>query len=81
AFLSSIGAMTAKTCHKSNQTFFNDFDDFINDERGGKHQVSFHDMNPDLEIEAKTFMVCACSKKSNSFTILDLAKFIDTRFL
>lgn len=79
-FLSLIGAMTAKTCEKWVQTFLRDFDDFLDEGRGGKQKDSFYDLYPDLEIEAQGFVVAACSQKSSSFTIIDLAKFIDQRF-
>jgi hypothetical protein len=80
AFLSSIGGMTAKTCHKWTETFLKDFGEFVNDGRGGKHKDGFYDVYPDLEIEAKAFVVAACSQKSNSFVVSDLANFVDKRF-
>ena len=43
AFLSSIGAMTAKTCHKWTPTFLY-FDDLVNARQGGNQKDSFYDM-------------------------------------
>ena len=77
AFPLSIGAMT---CHKWTQTFLYDFDDFVNEGRGEKQKGSFYDVYPDLEIEARGFVVSSCSQKYSSFTIADLATYIDTRF-
>jgi hypothetical protein len=81
AFLSEIGGMTAKTAHKWSNILVNkDFDEFTNEERGGKMTDAFWDCYPDLELEAKQFIIEECSKKEASFTAESLAIFIDHRF-
>ena len=72
--------MTAKTCHKWIQTFLYDFDDFVNEERGGKQKYSFYDVYPVVEIEAQDFVVSACSPKYSSVTVADVPYYIDTHF-
>lgn len=81
SFLSKIGGMTAKTAYKWSKILVNqDFDAFIGDDRGGKRIDGFWDSYPDLEIEARQFLVEQCSKKESSFTVDTFAKFIDERF-
>ena len=46
AFLSSIGAMIAKTCRKWTQTFLYDFDGFVNEGSGEKQKDSFYHVYP-----------------------------------
>ena len=81
AFLKEIGGMTAETAHKWSSILVNkDFEDFTGDQRGGKRGDGFWDDYPDLEIEAKQFVLEEYSKKEASFTAESLAKFIDDRF-
>ena len=81
SFLTSIGGMTIKTCHKWANILVNkDFDEFTMEDRGGKRGDSFWDSYPDLELEAKQFIFEECSKKEATFTAETLARFIDNRF-
>ncbi len=49
AFLGTIGSMTAKTAHKWSRILVNkDFDENINEERGGKRGDIFCDSYPDI---------------------------------
>ncbi|CAF1667574.1 unnamed protein product, partial [Adineta ricciae] len=81
SFLDTISAMTAKTAHKwSTVLVTQDFDEFISDRRGGKHNESVYDIFPELELEAKQYVFEQCTKKEASFTAEKLAKFIDDRF-
>jgi hypothetical protein len=82
SFLISIRGMTARTSHKwGNILVTKDFDEFINDDRGGKRGDSFWDSYPDLELEAKQFVIQECSKKEASFRGETLVRFVDDRFL
>ncbi|CAF4549106.1 unnamed protein product [Rotaria sp. Silwood2] len=80
-FLHAIGGMSAKSAHKWSCILVNrDLDEFSIDERGGKQYDSFWNCFPDLELEARQFVIQECSKKEASFTAETLAKFIDERF-
>lgn len=73
--------MTAQTSHKWGTIFINgDYEEFSNDLRGGKQTDSFYDTFPDIETDAKIFVVEACSRKSAEFKASDLAQFIDTKY-
>ncbi|CAF1530301.1 unnamed protein product [Rotaria sordida] len=81
AFLRTIGGMTATSAHKWSTILLNkDFDEFTAEGRGGKRVDAFWDCYPDLELEAKQFVMKECSKTEASFTAESLARFIDTRF-
>ena len=57
-YLKSIGFMTAETSHKWATVFMKgDYEEFSNDLRGGKQTDSFYDMFPDIESDAKAFVV------------------------
>ncbi|CAF1219060.1 unnamed protein product, partial [Didymodactylos carnosus] len=76
--LSSFGTIGILTCHKWAKTFLcEDFNDFVSENRGGKHTDGFYDVFPELEIQDRAFVVDACSQKSSSFKAADLAAFID----
>ncbi|CAF1580274.1 unnamed protein product, partial [Didymodactylos carnosus] len=80
-FLKAIGAMTAETAHKWVDVLINeDFDVFTNEYRGGKRSDSFYDTFPDLEVEARQYVLEGCTRKDSSFTAEKLARFIDKRF-
>ena len=80
-FLKSIGYMTAQTSHKWASTFIKgDYEEFSTDLRGGKQTDSFYDIFPDIEGDARAFVVKACSQKSGEFKAMDLAHFIDAKF-
>ncbi|CAF1047364.1 unnamed protein product [Didymodactylos carnosus] len=79
-YLKSIGFMTAETSHKWAAVFIKgDYEEFSNDLRDGKQADSF-DVFPEIEADAKEFVVEACSKKSGEFKALDLAQFIDEKY-
>ncbi|CAF2041902.1 unnamed protein product [Rotaria magnacalcarata] len=81
AFLKDIGSYTRETSHNWSWKFLNgNFDEFINDKRGGKRGDSFYDIYPELEEEARAFAVIQCNKKAASFTAYELAQFIDNRY-
>lgn len=81
SFLSTVGAMTAETCHKHSQTFLTkDIDDFCADGRGGKQIASFYDLYPELEELARLFTIEGCSRKDCSFTVKELADYIDDQY-
>ncbi len=56
------------------------FEKFTDDLRGRKRTDSFYDTFPDIEADARTFVVQACSRKSAEFKIMDLAHFIDAKY-
>lgn len=80
-FMTMIGALRCETAHKWADTFISgDFEAFIEEGRGGKHSDSFYDVYPELEIEARSFAVQGCSRKTADFSVADLARFVDTNF-
>ena len=80
-YLKSIGFMTAKTSHKWATVFIKgDYEEFSNGLRDGKQTDSFYDTFPELEADARAFVVQACSRKSGEFKALDLAQFIDEKY-
>ncbi|CAF1671912.1 unnamed protein product, partial [Adineta ricciae] len=80
-FLSAIGGLTVETAHKWTQIYIHgDFDDFCSENRGGKHSDGFYDLFPDIEIEAKSFVLQRCSQKTSNFVVNDLGNFIDEKF-
>jgi hypothetical protein len=80
-YLKSIGFMTAETAHKWATVFLKgDYEEFSNDLRGGKQTDSFYDTFPEIEADAKAFVVEACSRKSGEFKALDLAQFVDEKY-
>lgn len=80
-FLKEIGALTAQVAHKWATVFVSDdLDQYFSDGRGGKRVDSLYDIYPDLELEGKAFVAGQCQQKSSSFTVMDLAKFIDEKF-
>ena len=44
-----------------------DYEEFSNDLRGGKQIDSFYDTFPEIEADAKSFVVQACVQKSEEF--------------
>ena len=80
-FLKSIGFMTAQTSHKWALVFIKgDHKELSSDFRGGKQTDSFYDTFPEIQGDAKAFIVHACSQKSGDFKAMDLAYFIDKRY-
>jgi hypothetical protein len=79
-YLKNIGFMTGETSHKWATVFIKgDYEQFPNDLRGGKQTDSFYDTFPEIEADAKAFVVQACSRKSGEFKALDLAQFINEK--
>lgn len=73
--------MTAETAHKWSEVFISgDLDEFECENRGGKYSAEFYEFFPELEDAAKQYTLERCSEKSASFTVADLAKFIDEKF-
>ncbi|CAF4678368.1 unnamed protein product, partial [Didymodactylos carnosus] len=56
------------------------FDEFLVDRRGGKRGDGFYDSHPEIEMEARAFAIEACGRKAASFTVQELAQYIDSRF-
>lgn len=80
-FLKQIGGLSAEVAHKWATLFINEtFDRYSEDGRGGKRGDAFYDVYPDIEVEAKTYAMVQCQQKAASFTILDLAQFINTKY-
>ena len=74
--LATIGSMKCETAHKWADLYLNgDFEEFIGENRGGQRTQSFFDVYPELELEARAFVVEECSKKASSFTVESLANF------
>ncbi|CAF5015547.1 unnamed protein product, partial [Rotaria sp. Silwood1] len=62
-YLKKIGFMTAETSHKWAVVFIKgDYEEFSSDSRGGKHTDWFYDMFPEIEADARSFVVQACSR-------------------
>lgn len=77
----TIGAYRCETAHKWAQVFLTgDIETFLDDGRGGKHSDAFYDIFPELEIEAKSFVIKVCSGKTADFAVADLAKFVDSEY-
>ncbi|CAF4730061.1 unnamed protein product, partial [Rotaria sp. Silwood2] len=73
--------MTAQTSHKWAVVFIKgDYEEFSSDSRGGKHTDSFYDTFHEIEADARSFVVQACSRKSGDFKAMDLAQFIDIKY-
>ncbi|CAF4162772.1 unnamed protein product [Rotaria sordida] len=73
--------MSAQTSHKWATVFAKgDYEEFSNDLRGGKQTDSFYDTFPEIEGDARAFVVQICSQKSVEFKAADLAQFIDTKY-
>jgi hypothetical protein len=80
-FLTEIGGVTSETAHKWAGVFISgDFDEFCNDNRGGKRGNEFFNCFPEIETSAKIFTLERCSRKAADFTANDLALFIDEQY-
>ncbi|CAF4141033.1 unnamed protein product, partial [Rotaria sp. Silwood2] len=81
ALLHDIDGNQCRVAHKWTKSFLTgDFNAFEDDGRDGKHSDGFYDLFPELETEAKVFVIESCSKKSADFSAIDLAKYLDKRF-
>ncbi len=80
-FLKEIGAHSAKSCNKWSKVFINGaLEDFLEDGRGGKRGESFFDVYPELETMGKLYALEGCTRKTASFTSLELAQYIDKQY-
>jgi len=80
--LDMLNLMNIKTCHSWVKSMF-DEDDLciiLKDERGKYKRKRFYDCYPELEQEAKAFSLKHATQKKSTFTVDELAKFIDKRF-
>ena len=60
-FLKQLGALSAETCNRCSEVFIQgDLDEFFEDNRGGKHGVSFFDIYSELENMAKLYALESC---------------------
>ena len=61
-YLKYIGVMSRETSHKWATIFIKgDYEAFSNDLRGGEQADSFYDTLPEIEADAKAYVVQACS--------------------
>ena len=80
-FLYEVGGLCSRTCQKWTNVFVNgDFDDFCQENRGGKRASAFYDVFPEIELQGKVYAVNECRKKSADFSAIHLAEFIDGAF-
>ncbi|CAF2835325.1 unnamed protein product [Rotaria sp. Silwood2] len=80
-FLKQIGSLSAETCNKWSEVFIEgDLDDFLEDNRGSKRGQSFFDTFPELENMAKLYTLEGCTRKSASFTSLELAQYLNEQY-
>ena len=80
-FLKQLGALSAETCNRWSEIFIQgDLDEFFEDNRDGKHGLSFFDIYPELENMAKLYALESCKRKSASFNALDLAQYLDKQY-
>jgi hypothetical protein len=80
-FLTEIGGLTSQTAYKWASVFATgDFDEFCNENRGGKRGSDFFDCFPEIETQAKIFTLERCSRKAADFTANSLAEFIDEQY-
>ena len=78
---SQIGGNSCRVTDKWTDKFLeDDFCQLEDDRRGGKYSDGFYDLFPELETEAKAFVVESCFRESAAFSAVDLAKYIDKRF-
>ena len=80
-FLKQLGALSAEKCNRWSEVFIQgDLDEFFEDNRGGKHGVSFFDIYPELENMAKLYALESCKRKSASFNALELAQYLNKQY-
>ncbi|CAF1124050.1 unnamed protein product [Didymodactylos carnosus] len=73
--------MSSQTSQKWTDVFVSgDFEQFCGENRGGSRGDEFYDIFPELELEAKTFALGPCVRKSADFTALDLVVFVDQKY-
>ncbi|CAF1687126.1 unnamed protein product, partial [Adineta ricciae] len=57
-----------------------DLEEFFEDNRGGKHDVSFYDICLELENLIKLYALDACKRKAASFTSSELAGYQEEQY-
>jgi hypothetical protein len=80
--MKELPMLTIQTCHEWLNTI-KDEDDIsviLRDNPGSHKHISFYDEYPELEMEAKAFVLNEVSKNSCEFDTKKLAHFIDSRF-
>ncbi|CAF0961584.1 unnamed protein product, partial [Didymodactylos carnosus] len=81
SFLTKIGDYRVPTCHRQTDRLINyGFERFVSSARGGKRGDSFWNIYSDIEAEAREFAVQECMRKAASFTVEELADFIDKKY-
>ena len=79
--LKQLGVLSAETCNRWSEVFIQgDLNEFFEDNRGGKHGLSFFDIYPELENKAKLYALESCKRKSASFNALKLAQYLDKKY-
>jgi hypothetical protein len=80
--LKQLDLCTAYTCHEWVLKVIENDDAFVllRDRRSEKECSNFYETFPELEIEAKAFVMSAGERPNCSFTVLEFAQFIDDRF-
>ena len=56
------------------------FDQFISEDRDGKHIANFYDVFPDIELSAKNYSVQRRAAKAADFDSFELSKVVDEQF-
>ena len=81
SFLKDIGGLGAKSCNKwSKRLCEEDLEEFLEDNRGGKHGEGFFYIYPELQSLAKLCAIETCKRKSPSFTCLELEEYLDDQY-
>lgn len=80
--LGQLNLLSIQYCHSWLLTII-DEDDLcviLRDKRGNYKRIKFYDNFPDLEKEAKAYAVFRANEKNSSFTVNELASFVNRRF-
>ncbi|CAF1387574.1 unnamed protein product [Adineta ricciae] len=79
--LKAIGGVRAKSYSKWGIILVEqDLEGFFEDNRGGKHDVSFYDIYLELENLVKLYALDACKRKAASFTSSELSGYLDEQY-
>ena len=79
-FLGKIGCLCARHSHKWAEDFWENGIDWFEHQRGGYRKPELYDPIPEIEQEAKLFLLPECLKKATLFINSELVDFIDKRF-
>lgn len=81
SFLKDIGGLTAETCNRWSTVLLEQgLEEFLEDNRGGKHSERFYDIYPELEYKGKLYALEGCKRKSACFTCLELAQYLNDEY-